>query len=240
MKIIFTCAGNQTRWKNYMNCPKHLAPINDIPLLKKNIELFDKFFKHDNYYVSIKNKDLQTIYNVDGRILFYIPEHITDTEPAYKTVIPFIQTYNDDILLLLGDVVFSEDCVKKIYDNILQKSFKVFGRKSGSIITGARWGELFAFYIPQTFIPNWIDAVNKTDDLFNKKKIKRFSGWEVITYIFALNKYGKKNKNIHKDLEYILQERLFPDSFIEINDETEDFDFPQDYDNYMKRNNFKK
>lgn len=231
MKIIFACAGKQTRWNNYRNCHKHLIPINGIPLLKRNITLFNKFFNYDKYYVSINNENVKSIYNVDEKIIFYIPENIIDKEPPYKTLVPFLETADDDVLLLLGDVAFSEDCIKKIYNNTLQKSFKVFGRKKGSNITGCPWGELFAFYIPQSFIPNWLEAVNKTEYLYNDKKISRFSGWEIISYIYTLN---KSNKNIHKDMNTIFMERLFPNSFIEINDETEDFDFPKDYDNYIK------
>jgi len=236
MKIIFTCGGNQTRWNNYMNCQKHLVPINSIPLLKRNITLFNNFFKQDKYYVCIRNENLKKNYNVDENIIFYIPEYITTTESLYKTLIPFIKKYNDDTLILLGDVIFSEDCVKKIYDNILQNSFKVFGRKYGSSITGCKWGELFAFYIPQLFIPEWILAINKIDDLYKNKIIDRLSGWELISYIYSLN---KNNTNIQKDINYILKKRLFPNSFIEIDDETEDFDFPQDYDNYINLFNLK-
>ena len=68
MKIVFTCAGNQTRWGNYMNCPKHLVAINGIPLLQRNINLFNKYFNHTTYYVSIRDTTLINTYNVHKKI----------------------------------------------------------------------------------------------------------------------------------------------------------------------------
>jgi hypothetical protein len=233
MKIVFTCAGNQTRWGNYMNCPKHLVPINGIPLLKRNILLFDTFFNHPTYYVSIRNESLKSLYNVHDKITFYISDNIIENyEPAYKTLIPFLNKYNDDVLILLGDVIFSEDCVKRIYENTLKNTFNVFGRKSCSFITGCIWGEIFAFYIPQHFKEDFIEAVNTINNLYLQKKLNRFSGWEIISYIYSLT---KDDPQIHNIIMNIYKKKLFPESFIVINDETEDFDFPNDYINYFLR-----
>lgn len=230
MKIIFTCGGQQTRWNNYMNCPKHLVPINGVPLLKRNIKAFNTFF-NCNYYVAIRNESLQNIYNIDENIRFFIPINLIENEPLYKTIVPFLNAYDEDILILLGDVIYSDDCVQKIYDNTLKNTFNVFGRKNGSNITGCKWGELFAFYVPQSFKTTFVEAINKVDHLYQQNKINRFSGWELISYIYSKN---KNNENVHYELKNIFKKRLFPDSFIEINDETEDFDFPADYDNYLK------
>jgi hypothetical protein len=232
MKIVFTCAGNQTRWANYMNYPKHLVPINGVPLLQRNINLFDKVFNHPTYYVSIKNENLKELYTVHEKITFFITDNvIEDYEPAYKTLIPFLNN-SDDVLILLGDVIFSEDCVKQIYENSLKNTFNVFGRKTPSSITGCKWGEIFAFYIPSSFKDKFIGAVNVVENLYKQEKIGRFSGWEIISYIYS----GKKNvPDIHIRIRIIFKLRLFPKSFINIDDETDDFDFPDDYINYVKR-----
>ena len=232
MKIIFACAGNQTRWNNYMNYNKHLVPINGMPLLKRNINLFKKILNIDTYYVSIRNENMKPIYNVDDNIIFYIPDNIPEGEPSCKTLLPFINSCNDDVLLLLGDVIYSEDCVKKINDAITNQSFNVFGRKRASNITSCKWGELFAFYIPVAFKPEFTKAVNMADYLYKRRYLSRFSGWELISYIYVTN---KTTKNIQKEIKRVQDIRLFPESFIEIDDTTEDFDFPSDYDSYLTR-----
>ena len=134
--------------------------------------------------------------------------------------------------ILLGYVLFSEDCVKKIYENSLKKNFNVFGRKTSSSITGCAWGELFAFYIPQEFKEYFINGVNKINDLYIEKKLTRFSGWEIISYIYAED---KDDTNIHTIILDILEKKKYPESFVVIDDETEDFDFPNDYVMYLKR-----
>jgi hypothetical protein len=226
MRIIFTCAGEQKRWGNYMNQPKHLAPITDSTLLKRNIDLFDKFFTKASIYVLIRSAELKPTYDVTQKISFYTPEDIKDDEAMYKTLTPFLQMEKDDVLVLLGDVIFSEECVKNIHDNVVNKEFNVYGRKYDSTITGGKWGELFAFYVPQDFKQTFISAVTAVERLHADDKLDRFSGWEVISYIYA---EGKQD-----DMAHIFNDRLFPASFIEIDDTTEDLDYPEDYDTYLK------
>jgi molybdopterin-guanine dinucleotide biosynthesis protein A len=226
MQIVFTCAGAQSRWGNYMNLPKHLIPINGRPLLQRNIELFSRFFEEQKYHVVIGKEALRELYSVDDRIVFYVPESIKEDEHLLKTLIPFLQAAEDAVLVLLGDVIFSEDCVKKIYDNSTSQVFNVFGRKHKSKITGGKWGELFAFYIPRSFINSLIAAVDSVEQLYQTKKINRFSGWEIISYIYSNNDPSK--------IQHTFNDRLFPDSFIEIDDTTEDFDWPDCYNTYLK------
>lgn len=225
MHSIFACAGEQHRWGNHMNQPKHLVAVNGLPLLKRNIELFNKFFKNKKVYVSVRTEELRGIYSVDSGINFFVPKTIQAGEPLYKTLIPFLQATDDDVLILLGDVVFSEDCVKKMHINTAKQEFNVYGRKYGSTITGCKWGELFAFYIPQSFKDNFIGAVNAVEKLHENKKVNRFSGWEIISYIYS--------GNTPDDISQVFNNRLFPSSFIEIDDETEDFDYPEDYNRYL-------
>jgi hypothetical protein len=209
-----------------MNQPKHLAPINESTLLKRNIDLFSKLFTEVSPHILIRSADLKPLYEVTQNSSFYIPEVIRDNEAVYRTLIPFLQKEKDDVLVLLGDVIFSEACVKKIYDYAFSKEFSVYGRKYNSTTTGGKWGELFAFYIPQDFKHAFIDSVTAVERLHENKTLSRFSGWEVISYIYS---NGKQD-----DIAHIFNNRLFPASFIEIDDTTEDLDYPEDYDTYLR------
>lgn len=209
-----------------MNQPKHLAPINESTLLKRNIDLFSKLFTEVSPHILIRSADLKPLYDVTQNSSFYIPEVIRDNEAVYRTLIPFLQKEKDDVLVLLGDVIFSEECVKKIYNYAFSKEFNVYGRKYNSTKTGGKWGELFAFYIPQDFKRAFIDSVTAVERLYENKILGRFSGWEVISYIYSK---GKQD-----DIAHIFNNRLFPASFIEIDDTTEDLDYPEDYDTYLR------
>jgi len=222
MKIIFACAGTQRRWDNFLNTPKHLALVEKgIPLLKRNIDEFSVFFNIKKFYVSIRNTELQKIYKVDSRIVFYIPESIREQETPYETLIPFIESTNESILMLLGDVLFSRECIKKIYKNIQKNTFTVFGRKFESKITGCKWGELFAFYIPNNFKKTFIEAILKVNEMFQNLHLKRKTGWEIISYLYS-------DHSVQNLLD-VFEKRLFPESFIEVDDETDDFDSPHCY-----------
>lgn len=235
MRVIFSCAGLQSRWKGYMGYHKHLVPIDGQPLLLRNILLFKRLFKDIQdieICVSIpEDPDPKSgPYSVHDDIIF-LP--VSNPEgPAYKSLIPY---YQGDTLILLGDVLFTEDCATKIAHAVVEYRESmplVFGRKNASQITGCTWGELFAFYIVESGLPGWINAVLSTERLYLDGKITRFSGWEIISYIYAQPAGGRL---IESKMRKIFQTRNFPDSFIEINDETDDFDYPEDYDRYLKR-----
>jgi hypothetical protein len=224
LKIIFACAGTSSRWNNYLDCPKHLVPIHGIPLLKRNINLFKNKFQIESFYVSIREESKRNIYNIDPCIRFYLSNEIKLNDPPYKTLISFLKFSKENTLILLGDVLFSEDCVEKIYTNS-KEEFKVYGRKYLSKITNKPYGELFAFYIPQHFKKTFIEAVLETEQLFKNGLLQRWSGWELISYIYS-------NKT-PSDIMHVFNKRLFPESFVEIDDYTEDFDTPEDYNKYV-------
>jgi len=225
MRIVFACAGEQTRWRNYLNCPKHLVPVQGNPLLKRNIELFARVFNCGQFHVSIRSEELKNTYSLADNICFYVANNIEAGEPWVKTLLPFLRATEEDVLVLLGDVIFSENCVSAMLHNVTKNVFNIYGRKYKSSITGGKWGELFALYIPQHFKESFLNAVNAVEQLYTTKEINRFSGWEVISYIYS-------NKSL-EDLERVFNNRLYPDNFIEVDDETEDFDYPEDYDNYL-------
>ena len=226
MKIIFACAGLSSRWNNYLNCPKHLVLVEGIPLLKRNLNLFREKFISDSYHISIREKSKKNIYNIDPNIHFYISDEIKLKDPPYKTLITFLKSSEEDVLILLGDVLFSEDCIEKIY-NHSKEEFKVYGRKYKSKITNKPHGELFAFYIPQTFIKDFIESILRVEQLFKQGIISRWSGWELISYIYSNNTPSK--------MQHIFNNRLFPESFIEIDDYTDDFDTPEEYDKFVSK-----
>lgn len=49
--FIIICAGEQSRWNNYLNSNKHLITIDGKRLLDMNIDLIKKYFTDSDIYV---------------------------------------------------------------------------------------------------------------------------------------------------------------------------------------------
>lgn len=112
-------------------------------------------------------------------------------------------------ILVFGDVFLTE----KASDIILKdsvKSVRFYGRKKGSKITGKRYGEIFAVSFYTENIPKFLWAIEKAIQNYNGKKCQ---GWQVWREIY----------------------KKYSEPLVEINDFTEDFDYPFDYDEWKKR-----
>ena len=205
-------------------------------MLLRNILLFKKLYPGFPPYVSVhvgSSSPEHGPYAVHPDIVF-IPIEDPSGVPAYKSLLPFHQ--DCDTLILLGDVLFTEQCAAKIRDTIdhAPNDLLVFGRKGASPITGCAWGELFAFYIPRSYLSSWTKAISVTEALYRAGKLSRFSGWEIICCIYS-GAANDLSRAPDAKIRKAFQTKQFPDSFIEINDETDDFDYPEDYERWRTR-----
>jgi hypothetical protein len=247
IEIIFTCAGSGTRWNNYNNTPKHLVDICGKPLLQSNIEKFDALFNLKKYIVSIDSGDKKDVYNVHEKIDFYIMnEENNINHPALYNLKNYIMKSKKNTLVVLGDVCFSDESVKNIYELVKKEEYQVFGRIGKSKI--CNYGELFAFYIPNIDKYDFYLSAEVAKMFFDKKILSRFTGWEIILFIESsggINNICNINKNdfdiivkkISIFLKVIYSENcgvIKIKNFYQINDSTEDFDFPEDYIKWKK------
>jgi hypothetical protein len=235
MKIVVTCAGEQHRWNNYMGVPKQMAPILGVPLLQRTIQAMNKLFPDSDVYVSVQNQSKKEFYIVDGKYEFYVLPQFNSDEAALKSLVPLYKQNGDDFLVMLGDVAFSQDCIDKIY-NVIKKEqakgpheVKIFGRKSLSNSCYHKFGELFAFYIPHQVKIKFIEAIEIVDKYYNLKLLNRKTGWEIMSCYFSKSKEPT-------EIQKLRRRKSFPAlSFITIDDETDDFDLPREYDDYISK-----
>lgn len=117
-----------------------------------------------------------------------------------------------NVCFMYGDVYYSEDAIKNIINNF-GKEFIFFGN----------YDEIFAIKIRKT--KKFIQNVDNVREKFLNNEIKRCIGWEVYRSIenIPFNKHRIKKH------------------FFYINDETDDIDFPEDYEKFKEqRENNKK
>jgi len=210
-KYIIICGGECKRWNNYGGIPKHLVDIDGETLLHRTVRLLgDKDItvvvrdgKDDRYNVKpakIANANL----NKDN---FSADKFLSSKDLWNK---------NGRTIILYGDVYFTEQALQEVmeYNN---REWMLFARPFGSKLTGCPYPECFA----QSFYPEdheeHLSALYKIRDLKRSGKMTRCGGWE--HYKVMCGGDPSKIKEI------ILSERIKI-----IDDYTEDFDKPSDYD----------
>ena len=117
----------------------------------------------------------------------------------------FEETENKKICYLYGDVYYTDEAMKTIV-NTDTDNILFFG--SGM--------EIFAIKIKNKEL--FFEHKKRVKDLYLKKEIERCIGWEVYK---SLNDIPLDGYAI-KDMYYL------------INDKTDDIDYPEDYDNFVK------
>ena len=120
--------------------------------------------------------------------------------------------------------MFFSDRAMDIIVNDTNTKWTAYGRPTGSLITGKRYGEIFAHSFYPTDIDKHLEKLFYIVDLFNQKIIKRCIGWE---HYRAMQGITGKEVRTHK---------IYND-FTVIDDWTEDFDHPEDFDSFLAHYN---
>ena len=213
-RIIILAAGEATRWQNHTGMPKHLVDVGGEPLLHRTIR---QFSEHGEIIITAPVGDDR--YNISGTEIYHPEkaEHLQDAKKLLDN--SHLWSESSKTIVLWGDCFFSNKAVKRIATH-KPSQWAMYGRFGRSSITGCEYGELFAM----AFQPNMrhkIEISLHTIAILKKYKIiGRCGGWELYRHLSNAT-----------DLERHARYR----NFVEINDTTEDFDFPHDYDRWVER-----
>jgi len=195
--------------------PKHFARLQGEAVIERIVRLFRPHVEE----MIVVGPDER--YALPGTEL-HIPTHLPEFYEADKFACS-ADLWNPEgrTLVLLGDVFFTQEAARRIVE-FDEREWRVFGRFGPSALTGTPWGELFA----QSFWPEHLEehaaALVRIADLRQRKVIGRAAGWE---HWRAMN-----NVPDHLMGQHIQYERM-----VEIDDFTDDIDFPADYDRMVKR-----
>jgi len=217
MRAIIIAAGTATRWANYLDTPKHLISIDGEPILYRTVRLLKENNVTDIHIVGpVDNR-----YKVDGCSLF-VPVKNSKMHDADKFLnSETLWSSVDRTIILFGDVYFTENAINTII-NLKENTWLAYGRFFGSTITGSKYGELFGHSFYPEHIDNHKKALSRVVNLVDKRLAKKGNGWE---HYRAMQSIPDSEVRIHRRY----------DNFIEINDWTEDFDYPNDYDMWIER-----
>lgn len=220
VRAIILCAGDATRWNNHRGVPKHLVEIEGERILDRAVRLLRSRGIDD---VHIVVKAPSPAYEVSGAKQAVVTVDYKQNADADK-YLSSKSLWNQEgrTLVVLGDVYFTEATMNTIV-SFREREWTIFCRPNPSKITGGKHGEIFA----QSFYPEHLasheKALHRIADLHKRKVIDRSSGWEHYRAVV-----GRPDSKIR-------QPHVMSTNFVEIDDWTEDFDYPEDYETWLKR-----
>lgn len=132
-RLFITCAGEATRWGEHLGVPKHLAPVDGVPLLHRTVQQLRSRGATDVHVVAQSQRlAVPGTRHVTPRHSRWLVETVLSTEPLWV----------EENIFLLGDVCFTPESLDTILNDI--RPVAVFGREGSSKITGHPYGEIFA------------------------------------------------------------------------------------------------
>jgi len=211
-RFIITAAGQQTRWNNHLGVSKHMAVVRGEPIIHRTIRL------------------LQDRGQSDIVLLAHNPEYsysgVTITVPTWKSILhntgigisAHCWSQENRTVILFGDVYFTEQAMDTILRADPDREVLWFGR-SHSLQVGSHWKELFGL------------SFNPITHVYFYKHI-RF----VRDMRFRLNRQNEGGWLVYRSMQGLDIDGCYPvttTNFVEINDDTTDFDSPADYDEFI-------
>jgi len=213
-KILILCAGDGTRWDNYLGVPKQLIPINGEPLLNRTLRLLCDHGYNDIAIIAHDNR-----LNLKGVEFFKPPQFRWTIETLLSTQ----PLWAEKTIVLLGDVFYTNQALATILSS--NQGVHVYGRHGQNLFTYTPHGELFAISFEE-------NDHYKMKKHLNIARSDAFSGgrgkiWEFYRSLagFPLNEHKKPLNEQRKEDEI----------FISIHDLTDDIDRPKEYDKVIKR-----
>lgn len=208
MRVIVAAAGPQTKWGGHRGVPSHLVPVDGDPLLHRTVAQARRH--SDDVHVTGPPGDDR--YAVAGAAW-----HERDTgHPSEYHSTRDLWSDETRTVLLYGDVYFTDAAITTIMGDT-GRTFKAFGRTGRSRYTGCRYGELFA--------ASWWPEDHATVDRHLDVALSQRAGGTTrrpVCWLLLNSIQGRPPKNRRHSSRF----------WVEIDDLTEDFDFPADYDQH--------
>ena len=200
-RVLILAAGDATRWENYRNTPKHRLIIEDEVLIERTAR---QFLKYTDDVVIVGNKNA---HQVEGCSM-YVPGQGRNLKDMAKFISSQTIWSDDRTVLVFGDVYFTDEAVETIMSDT--KQWRFYLRKGASTVTGKGWREIFGISFQASFNRDIHKAIL---EVVSKNIASTTGGWFLFTH---LQRTEDENK------------LFITDNHIEIDDWTEDFDFPDD------------
>lgn len=212
-RIMITCAGSQEKWGNHLGVPSHLVKDRNGETILGRIlrQVKEQGYGPEQIYVF--HPDRIGYYSL-GNVS--VVSGVGQYETEFHTTEQWWLEEGRNVMLL-GDTWFTDEAIGTVLGHDGEDP-RFFGREYRSDITGSPWGELFGYSWLGHSNDTLLDAMDKLHWMKKTGKVWRFCGWEMLYFLAG----QQVRANRHFD------HRCDPRLFTEINDLTDDLDFPVD------------
>ena len=210
MKVFILADGEGSRWGNYKGVPKQLLKIDGETLLHRMIRLC-----REN---GIAKKDIVILGT------FTDDEAVNDRFENCKTkrtiFIEIAKKYQEPFILLNGDCYYTDAIIK----DCINRDVKRWGhwcRLDRNPHTGKPWGEGYIHKVVD--IEWWINKLEEFNKLCDEGKINLTNDWTINRFLAGWEDIYTHRVDKPNDYDILWD------------DETDDFDFPQDIDRFIEK-----
>lgn len=213
---LIICAGDATRWGNYLGVPKHFVPVDDEePLLYRTVRQ-----ARERGLAPIVVSRADDEYKIPGAT-----QYIAKLDPRNFDADKFLSSWelwdsDERTLVLYGDVFFTDAAMDTIAEHD-RREWMLFCRPFPSWFTGKPYGECFAHSFWPEHWAEHLAAFGRIIDLRRAGILTRCGGWE---HHKAMCGFGDA---VIADMYTLAASRR-----VVIDDHTDDFDCSYDYDTW--------
>ena len=223
MRWVISAAGDGARWANHGGVPKHLALIDGRPVVHATVDKIHSVDATAEVVVIAPPGDAR--YKHSRATVVDRPEGPTCTDVDKFLAGQAHWAPDSPTALLFGDVNYTPQALTTIAATTTD-TVCWFGRFNPSALTGARGGEIWAVLIPNhQAADRFTTAAHHIAHLITTRRVRdTCAGWRIHRHLGGAHDHHLNNH------------ATYP-GFVEVNDWTEDFDWPPLYDAYVQRRN---
>ena len=205
---VVIAAGEATRWNDYRGTPKHLIEVDGEPILHRTVRLLQQHIK--TVWVVSQNNGA---YHQHGGLIYTVTPGPSDADKFYSSR----KLWSGHTLIVYGDCFFTEEAVTTMCRPV--EDWTLYCRPEASDITGSPYGECWAYSIPKRRLKFFQDKLVWLAGMHELGETYRCGGWELYRALLG------EDLNTHR----------MTTNFQVIDDWSEDFDYPSDYDMWLYR-----
>lgn len=207
MKILILADGDGKRWNNYQGVPKQLLRIDGETLLDRMIRQLTENGADDIVIIGP----------------FQSPYASNDSFRCRQKRYLFLEIakrYKEPFIMLNGDCFYTDEIIKDCIEREAIDGWLHWCCPHPNYFTGKPWGEGYIHKV--TDMGWWISKLEE----YNRRVdggMRIDNDWSINRFLYGAKDITKHSKNVHDLSKYDVY----------WHDETDDFDFPEDYDRFM-------
>lgn len=223
--------GKPDRWSEHLGVKEHMIPVKGEPILHRIQRLLIENGAED-IVVKCNPRDAEQ-YVINGvkhtDVLHPQNSIYPDNELVYAEPLYIKDGIN---VLLFGDFYYSDEILSHIINN-KSDHWHHYGRLRSSKVTGKLGGETFAWYFHGKDKDFMVKMAEKAS--IKTKELVKLSELNIISEMWRMEDSTKIGYRMMAGLDPEDPHAVENFHWIEWDDETEDFDYPEDWERWAKR-----